>query len=236
MKKIALIMCLVLIISAFAACGKNKTLPDGETELFNTEEEAYEAMTGAAEEGNYKSAIAYYGAFSNGSNGANGTNSNIGTGAAGADKQDVRDWYLYAMAMDAYNEYNCIGYPLDMLSEKINSDFEPAKEIIEELRNKTKDFNDIYYHDGKYVYICDGKIGTSVDTLITDFLFCAYEISIKDDVFFWTQHNQDGTHTDLYTIKKENNQLIVEATENNEQDIFSGTYDIFVAEMPMLCY
>ncbi len=219
MKKIALLLCFLFIISAFSACGEKKPLPDGETEVFSTDEEIYEAMTGAAEEGNFKTAVAYY-----------------GTGGAGADKKDSRDWYLYAMAMDEYNEHGCIGYPLDLLCEKINSDFEPAKKMVDELRNQTKEFDDIYYFNGKYLYICDGKIGTSVETQVTDFLFCAYEISVKDGVFYWTERKQDGTHTELYTIKKENNQLIVEATENNEQDIFSGTYDIFVSEMPMLCY
>ena len=220
MKKIALIMCIILILAVFSACGEvHKTLPDGQTELFSTDDEIYEAMTGAVEDGNYKSAVAYYNA-----------------GGAGAEKEDARDWYLYAMAMDEYNEYNCIGYPLDLLNEKVNEDFSPAKEKIEELRELAKEFDDIYTNDGRYVYICDGKIGTSVDTFVTDFLFCSYEIAIKDGEFYWTQHNADGTHTDLYTIKKENNQLVVTATENNDADIFSGTYDIHVAEMPLLCY
>ena len=220
MKKIALIMCFVLMISVFSACvSTEKSLPDGQTEVFSTDEEVYEAMTGAAEEGNYKSAVAYY-----------------SVGGAGAEKEDSRDWYLYAVAMDEHKEYNCIGYPLDLLSEKVNEDFEPAKEKIEELREQAKEFNDIYSNNGKYIYICDGKIGTSVDVLVSDFIFCAYEIAEKDGVFYWTEHKQDGTHTDLYTIEKEDNKLVVTATKDNTVDIFSGTYDIFVAEMPMLCY
>ncbi|MBR5232992.1 MAG: hypothetical protein IKW03_02160 [Clostridia bacterium] len=219
MKKIALLLCFVLIFTILSACSDQKPLPDGETELFSTDEEIYEAMTGAAEEGNFKTAVAYY-----------------GTGGAGADKEDARDWYLYSLVMDEYNENGCIGYPLDMLTEKLNPSFSPAKKMVDTLKTQVSEFNGVYHMDGSYLYIYDGKIAVSIGTQITDYYFCAYEVSVKDGVFFWTERKSDGTHNDLYTITKNGGKVVVTPVEENKNDMYSGTYDPFNAEMPMLCY
>ncbi len=221
MKKIiAVIMCLVFVVS-LSACKTNAPTTEGERVSVSAEkaEEMFEDMTEFAQQGKYDKAVEYY-----------------NSGAADAADTDVRNWYYYSLAMQEHEEHGCVGYPLTLLQYNADEDFEPAKKAIGELQLIARDLNGAYDCDGVYVYILDGKIATSVGVRLTGMVFSSYEVVVNDETFFFAERETDGTHTLLYSIDYSNGQLTLNPTEDNTDDLFSGSYKPFSAEYPEIIY
>lgn len=219
MKRIFAVILVLSMLFCFASCDAQKTGNETETTLFESDSEAYEAMTNAAKDGNYDDAIKYY-----------------NNGAAGADDADVINWYFYSMAMKEYEDYNCIGYPLDLLQNKVSEDFEPAKAAIGQLQTKVRELNGVYENTGVYLYIADGKLAISAGSQLSGTVFCNNEIVYKDEVCYFAERGQDGTHKLLYTIESVNGGIYLKATENAQDDLYSGTYFMIHSEFPTMVY
>ena len=127
MKRIFTVILVISMLICLASCDAQKTEYETETDLFASNHEAYEAMTNAASAGKYADAIKYY-----------------NNGAAGADDADVINWYFYSMAMKEYEEHNCIGYPLDIIQNKTDGNFEPAKAMLGQMQTVVRDLNGVY--------------------------------------------------------------------------------------------
>ena len=219
MKKIAIVLVLVLIVSLFAACSESEGTTDIRTESFSTADEAFESMTGAIDAGDYQAAIDCY------------TN-----GAADADVRDLNSWYYYSLAMKEHTEHGCIGYPLDIIYNRVQEDFELGKTAYGEIQAKARMLDGVYTLNNNYIYISDGKIACSQDEKLTGIVFCDSEVALNDDVFTWVMRNSDGTHTTLYVIEYTEAGIKLTAAEGNENPVFAGEFAVTATEFPELCY
>lgn len=219
MKKFALVLCFAVIVGLFAACSDTAVGSNGKTEAFSTADEAFEAMTGAAENGDYQAALECY------------TN-----GAADADEKDINNWYFYSLAMSEHEENGCVGYPMDLIYNRVSEDFDPAKTALGQLQKKVRILNGVYTFDEKYVYILDGKIAVSDGTRLSGIVFCDSEIAVNDGVFSWVKRNNDGSHETLYIIEMTDNGITLTLNEGSTDIGYAGAYTPVSAEYPELCY
>lgn len=230
MKKIKIIAAAILCLSLavfMPACSSTKTAEDETgTVHFESPDDAYEAMTGAAEEGNYADAVRYY-----------------ASGAADADENDVLSWYFYSMAADKFENEGCIGYPLDLIQNKLGDDFHKADGLLGELQLAARSFNGTYENNGIYLYIYDGKIAAGFESQLTGSVICTDELVIRDKEYYWARHNTDGADELLYKLELNSNTVAVtvlgedkEAEDNTEIDMYAGSYSLVSAEMPEMQY
>lgn len=219
MKKIAIVLCFVIIVGIFAACSDSSGSYNGKTESFSSADDAFEAMTGAAAEGDYGAALECY------------TN-----GAADADEKDINNWYFYSLAMKEHGENGCVGYPLDLIYNRVSEDFGPAQTAYGQLQEKVRILNGVYVLDEQYVYIIDGKLAVSDGTRLSGIVFCDSEIAVNDDVFSWVKRNSDGTHEIKYIIELTDTGIKLTSYEGNTDTSYEGDYSTVSAEFPELCY
>lgn len=213
-KYISIIMSVILVFSLTACSDGNDTHV-----RFENEQEAYEAMTGAIEEGDYEAAINYY-----------------NSGAADSAESDVVSQYYYSLAMYSYEEKGCLGYSSDLLSDKCSSLFEPAREAFGEIQLITRNFDGSYKNgDYYYLYFADGKIAIGDGGQLTDTVFCNSEIVKKDGKYYWAEHNTDGEDKLIYEITLTGNGITLTALEEGN-DMYAGDYTPFASEIPMLVY
>lgn len=230
MKKIKIIAASILCFSLavfMPACSSMKTAEDETgTVHFESPDEAYEAMTGAAEEGNYADAVRYY-----------------ASGGADADEDDVLSWYFYSMAADKFENEGCLGYPLDLIQNKLGDDFHEADGLAGEIQLATRNFDGTYEDNGVYIYIYDGKIAASVGTQLTGGVICTDELVLRDKEYYWARHNTDGADELLYRLELSNDIITVipleesEAGESDAQEnVYAGSYSLVSTEIPEMYY
>ncbi len=224
MKKVRIITALISVIMlsvCFASCDSGKITNEDETGTvhFESDDEAYEAMTGAALEGNFNDALRYY-----------------KSGGANADNSDVSDWYFYSMAVNDYNKKGCIGYSLDLLQNHVSMDFEQSDKIMGELQSAVRDYNGVYFNGDYYIYLSDGKIAVGEFVQLTDRTVTNGEIAVKDNVLYWAEHNVNGNDKLLYSIEITEKGLTLTAVEGAENAMYAGDYTPFAGEMPVLVY
>lgn len=215
---LALTLC-IFAVAGLSACG-NKT-PEEETGTvrFESLDEAYEAMTGAALEGDYRNAVRYY-----------------NSGAANAEKNDVRSWYLYSVAMENYEKDGCIGYPLDVLQNQVGESFFLSNAMIGTLQNESRNFNGCYFNGNYYLYLVDGKVAVSDMTELTVSVITDGELVKRNGVYYWAQHHADGDDTLLYTITSVDTGYELTAVEGATDSTYSGIYTPCALELPVLYY
>ena len=222
MKKIvALIMCCVIAF-CFSSCKAdiNTVEDESDTVAFETPEKAYKEMVKAAEKGDFKKAVKYY-----------------NSGAADVADADLLNWYYYSLAMAENEENGCVGYPVNLLQYNVSTDFEPAKKALDDLKSVCSNLNGAFECDGRYIYIFDGKIATSVGAHLFGSIFCNAEIAEKNDKLYFVERKSDGTHKELYTVEMtEDRILVIKAVEGNTADVYSGDYIPMQASYPELIY
>lgn len=215
MKKIIAIIMSIILVFSLAACSDSKSADV----KFENEQEAYEAMTGAVEEGDYEAAINYY-----------------NSSAADSSESDVVSLYYYSLAMYAYEEKGCLGYSADLLSDRCSSLFEPAQEAYGKIQLLTRALDGSYQSgDFCYLYFVDGKIAIGEGGQLTGTVFCNSEIVKKDNKYYWAEHNTEGEDTLIYEITLTDTGITLTAVDESN-DMYSGTYTPFAGEMPMLVY
>lgn len=211
MKKIISIIMLFTFLFSFSSCSKEKTYN------FNTADEAFEAMTNAAENGDYEEAIKCY-----------------ENGAADSGDSNLTNWYYYSLAMDLYKNEGCLGYPYYLLTDRCSSLFENANKFANEIILCTRGYDGIYQYGNHYLYICQGKIAVGTNEQLSGVVFCKYELVMKDDEYYWAEHNAESEDTLLYKIEISQSGLTV--TSVNNETAYSGEYTCFSGEMPELIY
>lgn len=224
MKKIKIISALLsaaLLAACFTSCdAKGGRESESETYDFDTPELAFEAMTDAAEKGDYSDALRCY-----------------RSGAADAKNSIlVNNYYFYSMAADDYTKKGCIGYPLDIVNNHVEAGFSPAQKLQADLLTASRRLNGVYEMSDMYIYIIDGKIAASVGTQIPEEAICTDELVMIKDEFYWAKHNKNGEDELLYKLELSGNTLVVTTAESNTDDIFSGTYTSANVELPILYY
>lgn len=216
---IALILCAVLVF-VFSSCSKTDEAEDETgTVVFESPQEAYEAMTGAAISGDFSDALRYY-----------------ESGAEDATDPELSNWYNYAKSANDYDAKGCIGYPLDFLMNRVSVQFDGSKALMGELQTMVHDLNGCYAMGDVYLYLQDGKIAVGEATRLVDKNYAPWELVIKDNVLYWAKHNMDGADELLYTIERSDTGLTVTAVEGVENDIYAGNYSYSPAEQPILYY
>ena len=222
MKKIISVIMIFAMLLTFAACKNNEKIPTRDELVSVSPEEAeelFEDMTDLAANGKYDKAVENYVA-----------------GAAGAEDEELLNWYFYALAMNEYENYGCIGYPLTLMQYNIDEDFELGQNAITELSLKAREYNGIYHFNGTYVYMLDGKVAFSVGEQLTDIAFTSYELGYKAGKFFILKRNNDGTHEKVYSIDYNNGILSVFAVDENKEDMYAGSYVLMPGEYPEILY
>ncbi len=219
----AIVFSLSLVLS-ICSCSANKVDEEEETATvhFDTNEEAYEAMTEAAKEGNYSEALKYY-----------------RSGAADANSSESLNWYYYAMSLDDYENDGCIGYPLDLLQNMLGDDFDEADAIISELQEIARYFDGAYYGgDGYYIYFSDGKIAVNAEVQITEATICTGELVYIDEVYYWADHVVNGDDNIMYVITITDTGFTLTAAEEfgSTETMYAGDYTYAQAEMPEVYY
>ena len=211
MKKISAVLAVIILIFTLTACTKSA----GD---FDSPDEAFEAMTNAAENGDYAKALDYY------ENGA------VDSGSA-----ELINWYYYSLAMNAYEENGCLGYAYNLLTDRCGDLFEPTQRESGNIQQYTRLFDGIYQYDRYFLYCADGKIALGIDTQLTGTVYCTGELVLTDDVYYWAEHNADGDDTLLYKLELSDSGLTLSAV-SEENDEYSGTYSWYSGEMPVLVY
>ncbi len=216
MKKTALILAIIMLVALLGGC--KKSLDDGETALFDSADDAFEAMTDAIENGDYDDAVKYY-----------------NSGAADVDNPNITDYYFYSKAMSEYNEHGCIGYPLDLISN-CGDFFDKKAETDKLLREKAEVFNGAYENNGKMIYILDGKIAVSNGERLSGIVFCTSELAEKNGTYFWIDRSPEGVHTLKYNFEVTDTGIKVNLAGDNTDETYVGDYSRITAEFPELCY
>lgn len=221
MKIISALLSAAVLAACLSSCTPNTGKEDeSETYHFDSPNKAFEAMTDAVENGDYAAALDIY-----------------KNGAADADDYLLlNQYYNFSFAASDYTSKGCIGYPLDILSNKIDPNFDPAQKIHSEMYFDTRRFDGVYENSDIYIYFSDGKIAASVGTQITESVICTDELVKIGGEYFWAKHNQNGADELLYKLTVEEGNLTVAATESNTSDMFSGTYTAIHAEFPAMYY
>lgn len=218
MKKSVSIILAITVLFAFAGCGAGELETENGTVYFENSADAYEAMTDAIAEGEYENAEIFY-----------------NSGAADSD-DNASDWYYYALAKKEYEEFGCVGYPLDQLQNRLSYDFTEANEFTGEMQKLTRNLNGAYENTGVFLYLADGKIAVALGEAESEYIFTSSEIAIKDGVYYWVDRNSDGTHTYQYTIEVTEKGIYIEPTEDNTDDLYSGQYVISSSAIPVIYY
>lgn len=215
----AILLCIVTAVSLSACAAPGGNEDETGTVQFENADAAFEAMTGAVLDGNYQDAVRYY-----------------QSGAADADNADTLSWYYYSLAVNDYEKDGCIGYPLELLQDRIGDDFELADEKIGELQIAARNFNGVYTDGGFYIYIADGKIAVGDGEHLTGDVFCTGELVKKDGIYYWAEHNNDGADKLMYTVTLSDGGIYLAAVEGASDNLYEGTYQYTAAEMPVLHY
>lgn len=218
MKKIIVICLCFIVIFAFAGCGAKELETENGTVYFENSADAYEAMTDAIENGEYENAEIFY---------------NSGAADEGI---DASDWYYYSLAKKEYEENGCIGYPIDLLENRLSYKFTAADDFIGELRSKARNLNGAYGNSEVTIYFADGKIAVSASAANEEYIFTVSELAIKNGRYYWMDRNPDGSHICQYEIKVVDEGINISTADENTDDLYSGTYSLLPDEIPMICY
>lgn len=215
----AILLCIVTAVSLSSCAASGGNEDETGTVHFDSADEAFEAMTGAVLDGEYQDAVRYY-----------------QSGASDADNADTLNWYYYSLAVNDYEKNGCIGYPLELLQDRVGDAFELADEKLGELQIAARNYNGVFTDGGFYIYIADGKIAVGNGEHLTGDVFCTGELVKKDDTYYWAEHHNDGADKLMYTITLSDGGIYLAAVDGASDNLYEGTYQYTAAEMPVLHY
>lgn len=211
MKRTVSTIIVLTLLFSFSSCSKDKSYN------FNNANEAYEAMTNAAENGDYKKAVECY-----------------ENGAADSGDSNLTNWYYYSLAMNLLENNGCLGCSYNLLTDRCSDLFTKANEAANNILLQTRNFDGIYQYGRYYLYIVNGKIAVGTDEQLSGIVFCNYELVVKNKEYYWAEHNTQGDDNLLYKLELSENGISV--TSVNEENIYGGNYTCFSGEMPELVY
>ncbi len=218
MKKTALIIAILMLVTLFGGCKNTLAESETTTDFSANADESFKQMKDAIQQGNFSEAINQY-----------------NNGAASVDDPDITSWYFYAMAMQKNTENNCLGCTIDLL-ENCGDLFELKNEKYAPLKETAEKLNGAYEARGNYLYIVDGKVKISEGEQIKGEDFCASELSFDGKTYYWVDISPDGTHTVMYKITKTETGVSVVLAGENTDDKYVGEYSAFVSEYPTLYF
>lgn len=213
------------LASVLALCSCNKSdkienldyKDESVTVEFDSPEKAYEALSEAVENGDYKAAQIYY-----------------RSGAVEAKKEDTEKLYLYSKAKTAYDN-GCRGYAMEICEGADLAGYDKAQELYNNIIVDCRSYDGAYEANGNSLYFNGGKVFIGVAGTEHEMVFTNLELHSKDGKFYIAEHNKDGDVL-KYELSFSENNLILTSVEAQADESFEGTYSSVADDIPQMYF